>query len=153
MDISTEPQGVIPAHRPTRTEITPEQLKYIQLKLTTKLSNVQMAKQLNVHYNTITNWNKSEIVQTAMAEQLECLRKDNLVGMNRLMASLIRESSNLLDDGELGVTLKIQLIGQLFAQAGKFAGLEPTKAVEKKVTVVKSIEQMINCESIDVDVE
>lgn len=154
MDINISPAGIAPANRPVRDELTDKQLKYIQLKLTSKLNNVQMADQLGVHYNTITNWNKTSIVQTAISEQLECVRKDNMVSMSRLMASIIKEAEQMLGDDGVGVTLKMQLITSLFAQAGKFAGLDPVKAVEKKVTVVKSIEQMINCEEvIDVDAE
>lgn len=154
MDINISPAGVAPANRPVRDELTDKQLRYIQLKLTSKLNNVQMAEQVGVHFNTITNWNKTPMVQNAIAEQLESVRKDNMIGMSRLMASIIREAEQMLGDDGVGVTLKMQLIGQLFAQAGKFAGLEPVKAVEKKVTVVKSIEQMINCEEvIDVDAE
>lgn len=151
LDTSIEPVGVIAPHRPVRTEITPEQARYIQLKLTTKLNNKQMAEQLGVHYNTITNWNATDIVKEALGKQVECLRKDNLVGMQKLMFSLIREAGNLLDDDDVGSSLKIQLIGQLFSQVGKFSGLEPAKTVDKKVTVIKSIEQMIDCEAIDVE--
>ena len=152
LDTSIEPVGMIPAHRPTRTEITPEQIKYVQLKLTTKMNNVQMAKQLDVHYNTITNWNKSALVQREITEQIDVIRRDNAISMQGLMASLIREAGNLLDDEGVGATLKIQLIGQLFSQAGKFSGLEPVKTSEKKITVVKSIEQMIDDgEVIDVE--
>lgn len=153
MDISIEPKGMNPAHRPVRTEITPEQLRYVQLKLTTKLTNKDIATQLGVHYNTITNWNKTDIVQNAITEQVEFIKKDNMVGMQRLMATLIREAENVLSDEEVGNTIKIQLIGQLFSQAGKFAGLEPAKQVEKKVTVAKTFEQLVDCEAIDVDVE
>lgn len=154
MDIVAELNEPKPAHRPVRTEITAEQLRYVQLKLTTKLTNKQIADQLNVHYNTITNWNKTNIVQNAIAEQVEFIKKDNMIGMQRLMATLIREAENVLSDEEVGNTIKIQLIGQLFSQAGKFAGLEPAKQVEKKVTVAKTFEQMIDCgDAIDVDVE
>jgi uncharacterized protein YjcR len=147
----TEFQEAKPAHRPVRTEVTPEQLRYVQLKLTTKLTNKQIADQLNVHYNTITNWNKTEIVQNAISEQVEFIKKDNMIGMQRLMASLIREAENVLSDDEVGNTIKIQLIGQLFSQAGKFSGLEPVKQVQKQVNVVKSFEQLVDCEAIDVE--
>lgn len=153
MDMSIEPVGKLPAHRPVRVEVTPEQIRYIQLKLSTPMSNVAIAKQLNVHYNTITNWSKTDIVRNEIETQMEILRKDNLVGMSRLMSTIIREAEAMLGDDGLGTTLKMELIGRLFSQAGKFAGLEPAKAVEKKVTVIKSIEQMIDCEAIDVDAE
>ena len=151
MDTNIQLPGVNPPHRPARTEVTPEQLRYVQLKLTTKLNNRQLAKQMGVHYNTIANWNDSPLVKEAIMTQVEALRKDNLIGMQRLMASLVREASNVLDDEEVGVTLKIQLIGQLFSQAGRFAGLEPVKQAEKKVTVVKSFEQMVDCEALDAE--
>lgn len=151
MDTSLNLPGVNPPHRPARTEVTEEQLRYVQLKLTTKLNNRQLAKQMGVHYNTIANWNDSPLVKQAINVQVEALRKDNLIGMQRLMASLVREASNVLDDEEVGVTLKIQLIGQLFSQAGRFAGLEPVKQAEKKVTVVKSFEQMVDCEALDAE--
>lgn len=149
MDTSLTMPGVNPPHRPARTEATLEQLRYVQLKLTTKLNNRELALQMGVHYNTITNWNASPFVKEAINEQVEALRKDNLIGMQRLMTSLIREASGVLDDEEVGSTLKIQLIGQLFSQAGRFAGLEPVKESNKKVTVVKSIEQMIDCETME----
>ena len=149
MDTSLEMPGVNPPHRPARTEATLDQLRYVQLKLTTKLNNRELAVQMGVHYNTITNWNNSPYVKQAISEQVEALRKDNLIGMQRLMTSLIREASTVLDDEEVGTTLKIQLIGQLFSQAGRFAGLEPVKESNKKVTVVKSIEQMIDCETME----
>ena len=151
MDTNIELPGVNPPHRPARTEVTPEQLRYVQLKLTTKLNNRELAKQMGVHYNTISNWNDSPLVKEAIMVQVEALRKDNLIGMQRLMASLVREASNVLDDEEVGVTLKIQLIGQLFSQAGRFAGLEPVKQAEKKVTVVKSFEQLVDSEAIDAE--
>jgi uncharacterized protein YjcR len=154
MDIIEELNEPKPAHRPVRTQITPEQERYVQLRLTTKLSFKQIADQLGVHYNTITNWNKTQIIQDAIEEQIIQVRKDNMIGMQRLMGSLIREAENVLSDDEVGNTIKIQLIGQLFSQAGKFAGLEPVKQVEKKVKITKSFEEMIDCGSvIDVDVE
>lgn len=153
MDMSLEMDGKNPSHRPERTEATPEQLNYIRLKLTTSMNNRELAKQCNVHYNTIGNWNNSPIVQKAIIVQVEALRKDNLVGMQRLMSSIIRESSSVLDNTEVSATLKIQLIGQLFSQAGKFSGLEPPKQAEKKVTVVKSFEQLVDSEAIDVEEE
>jgi hypothetical protein len=144
VDIKEIVNETAPAHRPVRTIITPEQLRYIDLKLTTKLNNKQMAEQIGVHYNTITNWNNTEIVQEAIAIQVEQLRKDNLIGMQRLMTSLIREAENVLSDADVGNTIKIQLIGQLFSQAGKFAGLEPVRQVEKKVTIKKTFEQLLS---------
>lgn len=140
-------------HRPVREELTPTQIRYANLKVSTKLSNASIAKMLDIHVNTTTNWNKNPMVLAEMESQVDIVRKDNIIGMQRLMGSLIREAGDLLDDPEVGSTLKIQLIGQLFSQAGKFAGLEPTKKVEKKVNVVKSFEQMINCEAVDVDME
>jgi predicted DNA-binding protein YlxM (UPF0122 family) len=142
-----------PAHRPVRTVLTSQQERYVQLRLTTKLSFKQIADQIGVHYNTITNWNKTQIVQDAIEEQIIQVRKDNMIGMQRLMGSLIREAENVLSDDEVGNTIKIQLIGQLFSQAGKFSGLEPVKQVQKQVNVVKSFEQMVDCGAIDVDVE
>jgi uncharacterized pyridoxal phosphate-containing UPF0001 family protein len=115
MDISKLPTRFAPAHRPVRTQITPEQIKYVQLKLTTKMTNVQMAKQVGVHVNTITNWNKSQYVQNEITEQIGVIKRDNAISMQGLMASLIREAGNLLDDDGVGATLKIQLIGQLFS--------------------------------------
>lgn len=144
-----------PAHRPERTELTPEQLRYIQLKFTTKLSQREIADQLGVHYNTISNWNKSPLVNRAMDAQLEALKRDNQMGAQKLMSSLIREAGNILDDPNMGNTIKVQLIGQLFSQAGKFAGLEPVKQVNKEVKIKKSFEQLIDVDSevIDIDVE
>lgn len=134
---------VNPNHRPPRTELTPEQIRYVQLKFTTKLSQREIAEQLGVHFNTITNWNKSPLVARAMQEQLQSLKSENQVNVQKLMSSIIREASNLLDDPDMGNTLKMQLIGQLFTQAGKFAGLEPVKQVQKEVKIKKSIEQQL----------
>lgn len=144
-----------PPHRPTRTELTPEQIRYVQLKFTTKLSQREIADMLGVHFNTITNWNKSPLVDRAMNEQLEALKRDNQMGAQKLMASLIREAGNILDDPHMGNTIKVQLIGQLFSQAGKFAGLEPPKQVQKEVKVKKSFEELIDADAelIDVDLE
>lgn len=153
MDIIEELNEPLPAHRPVRTSITPEQERYVQLRLTTKLSFKQIADQIGVHYNTITNWNKTQIIKDAIEEQIIQVRKDNMIGMQRLMGSLIREAENVLSDSEVGNTIKIQLIGQLFSQAGKFAGLEPPKQVDKKVKIVKSFEEMVECNVIDVDAE
>lgn len=154
VDIVKELNEPAPAHRPVRTVLTPQQERYVQLRLTTKLSFKQIADQLDVHWNTITNWNKTQIVQDAIEEQIIQVRKNNMIDMQRLMSTIIREAENVLSDDEVGNTIKIQLIGQLFSQAGKFAGLEPVKQVEKKVTVAKTFEQMVDCGSvIDVDVE
>jgi len=139
-------KGIIvrPAHRPVRVELTPEQIRFVEFKMTTKLNNKQISEVLGVHYNTIMNWNKSILVQNALQEAVETLKKDNSVGMQKLMSALIREAGNVLEDPEMGNTIKVQLIGQLFTQVGRFAGLEPIKQVKKELKVTKSFETLIN---------
>lgn len=135
-----------PPHRPVREEPTPEQERYAFLKASTNLSQRQIAEQLGVHHNTISNWNKSPLVQKLINEQIEIMRKDNMIGMQRLMSKMIEKSLEILDS-DIGNTTKVQLIGQLFSQAGKMSALEPPKQVKKQVTVQKSIEQMLNDET------
>jgi len=139
-------KGIIirPAHRPIREELIPLQVRFVELKMTTKLNNKQISEQLEVHYNTIMNWNKTEIVQNALSEALVTLKRDNSVGMQKLMSALIREAGNVLDDPEMGNTIKVQLIGQLFTQVGKFSGLEPAKEVKKEIKVTKSFETLMD---------
>jgi hypothetical protein len=140
-----------PAHRPIREALTPAQERYAFLKCTTNLTQMQIADQLGVHYNTLTNWNRSPLVKQAFKDQIEGIRTSNMLGMQRLMGKMIEESVKVLDS-DVGTTIKVQLIGQLFTQAGKMSGLEPPKEVKKKVTVEKSFEQLISDE-IDYEIE
>lgn len=140
-----------PPHRPPREELTPQQERYVVLKCTTNLNNKQIADQLDVHRNTINNWNKNPLIIQAINDEIEQFKKGNQLGMQKLMKSLIKNSTEILDRNDIGMTYKIQIIGQLFSTAGKLSGLEPAKQVKKNVKVEKTIESLIDAEYTDVE--
>lgn len=139
---------VRPAHRPTREELTPQQIRYVQMKCDMNLTNAKMAEILEVHPNTIYNWNRTELVNNALKEYIQEMRKTNMLKSQRLMSSLLDKANDIITDDEVGLSHKVQLIGQLFTQCGKFAGLEPPKESKKEVTVKKGIESFIDAEVV-----
>lgn len=140
-----------PAHRPVREEITPQQLRFIQLKCDSNMNNRQIAEIVGVHPNTIYNWGKSDLVREEMRAYVNQMRDYNMVKSQRLMGNLLDKANDIIQNDEVGLSHKVQLIGQLFTQCGKFAGLEPVKESKKTVEVKKSgIEQMISAEYSEV---
>lgn len=137
--------------------LEPKQIRYANLKATTNLSQREIAKQLEVHYNTLTNWNKIPMIQEAIKFEIECVKQDNSLKIQQLMQHMLKEAINILMDNETGKAVKTQLIGQLFTSVGKYAGLEPAKQVNKQINVTKSFEQLISesddVEDVDYEVE
>jgi DNA-binding transcriptional regulator YhcF (GntR family) len=132
-----------------QTELKPEQIRYANLKATSTLSQRQIAEQLGVHYNTLTNWNKNPLVLEAIKFEIEFVKQDNSLKIQQLMQHMLREAITILIDKDTNKTVKSQMIGQLFTSVGKYAGLEPTKKVQKDINVTKSFEQLLS----DVDEE
>lgn len=132
-----------------QNELKPEQIRYANLKATTTLSQRQIAEQLGVHYNTVTNWNKNPLIHEAIKYEIELVKVDNSLKIQQLMQHMLKEAIGILADRETGKTVKTQLIGQLFTSVGKYAGLEPVKQVKKEINVTKSFEQLIS--EVDTD--
>jgi hypothetical protein len=65
------------------------------------------------------------------------------------MNSMIKEAMNILNKETTTDSVKTQLIGQLFTQAGKMSGLEPSKKSEKTVTINRGIDSIIDAEVMD----
>lgn len=132
-----------------KIELKPEQLRYAFLKANSNLSQRQIAEQLEVHYNTLTNWNKNDLVQKAIQYEVEEVKRDNALKIQQLMKSMLTEAISILSDKDTSNGVKTQMIGQLFNSVGKYAGLEPTKKVQKDINVNKTFEQLI----MDADIE
>lgn len=124
-------------------ELKPEQIRYANLRATTTLSQRKIAEQLDVHYNTITNWNKNPLIHEAIKHEIELVKEDNVLKVQQLMQHMLKEAITILSDRETGKGVKTQLIGQLFTSVGKYAGLEPPKQVNKDIKVTKSFEQLL----------